>query len=112
MTENTKKIAVMHCRKVGRDCTGSGCFKAFYERRASFACYEDQDAQIVAFFDCCGCDADKHSDPDFLKKLNRLKELEISCLHIAICCTHKCEQLNEITAELDRMEIPYILGTH
>lgn len=107
-----EKIAVMHCRKIGRDCTGSGCFSAFYEHRGAFAQWQGQDVQLAAFFDCSGCDADKHSDPDFLKKLNRLKELNIRCLHLATCCVKHCQQLSEIQAELGKEGIPFVTGSH
>lgn len=109
MSEN---IAVMHCRKIGRDCTGSGCFSAFYEHRGSFSAYQGKDIRIVAFFDCSGCDADKFSDPDFLKKENRLKELNLRCLHLATCCTHHCPQLAEIQASLEQAGIPVVVGSH
>lgn len=108
----SKKIAVMHCRKIGRDCTGSGCFSAFYENRGTFAPYKDEDVRICAFFDCSGCDADKQSDPDFLKKMNRLKDLDIQCLHLATCCTKHCQQLPQIRQQLTDMGIPFAEGSH
>jgi len=108
----SEKIAVMHCRRVGRSCTGGGCFRAYYERTGSFAAYQDQQVQLYAFFDCSGCDADKLSDPDFEKKLNRLKELDIRCVHLATCCAKHCEQLPQLQQALERAQLPYVIGSH
>lgn len=33
MEKEIKKIAILHCKKSGRVCTGAACFRAFYDRK-------------------------------------------------------------------------------
>ncbi len=68
MEKEIKKIAILHCKKSGRVCTGAACFRAFYDRKKSFEQYEGQPVELSAYFDCNGCEADKLNDPGFTEK--------------------------------------------
>ena len=57
MEKEIKKIAILHCKKSGRVCTGAACFRAFYDRKKSFEQYEGQPVELSAYFDCNGCEA-------------------------------------------------------
>ena len=51
MEKEIKKIAILHCKKSGRVCTGAACFRAFYDRKKSFEQYEGQPVELSAYFD-------------------------------------------------------------
>ena len=87
MEKEIKKIAILHCKKSGRVCTGAACFRAFYDRKKSFEQYEGQPVELSAYFDCNGCEADKLNDPGFTEKLERMKEEHVDRIHIGKCCT-------------------------
>lgn len=107
-----KKIGILTCRKVGLTCTGAGCCKVLNERLKSFEQYADQEIELAAFFDCSGCEADKKSDPGFLKKMGRILQNNIEVVHLATCIMSDCPQLTEIKAALNENGIAFREGTH
>ena len=111
MEKEIKKIAILHCKKSGRVCTGAACFRAFYDRKKSFEQYEGQPVELSAYFDCNGCEADKLNDPGFTEKLERMKEEHVDRIHIGKCCLARCEQLNQMKEAMDRVGLSYVEGT-
>ena len=112
MENEIKKIAILHCKKSGRVCTGAACFRTFYDRKKSFEQYQGQDVELSAYFDCNGCDADKLTDPGFTEKLQRMKQENVDRIHIAICCLSKCEQIDKMKEAMDKVGLSYVEGTH
>ena len=84
------KLAILHCRKSSRVCTGAACFRAFYDRIRSFAPYHGQEMELSAYFDCGGCEVeDVTADPNIREKLERLKKEGVFIIHVGICmCEH------------------------
>lgn len=111
MEQTPEKIAIMVCRNTARSCTGAGCFTAFYERKAAFADYPEGTV-LAAYFDCSGCDAREKDDPDFTKKLEKLRALGVGRVHLASCCVKHCEHLPAIRSALEEKGIPYVAETH
>ena len=112
MEKEIKKIAILHCKKSGRVCTGAACFRAFYDRKKWSMQYEGQPVELSAYFDCNGCEADKLNDPGFTEKLERMKEEHVDRIHIGKCCLARCEQLNQMKEAMDRVGLSYVEGTH
>ena len=112
MEKEIKKIAILHCKKSGRVCTGAACFRAFYDRKKSFEQYEGQPVELSAYFDCNGCEADKLNDPGFTEKLERMKEEHVDRIHIGKCCLARCEQLNQMKKQWTGWVFLIVEGTH
>lgn len=112
MENQIRKIAILHCKKSGRVCTGAACFRTFYDRKKSFAQYAGQDVELSAYFDCNGCEADKLTDPGFCEKLERMKQEHVDKIHIGICAVHKCDQLALIEQALTEHGLAFEEGTH
>ena len=53
-----KNIAILSCLKSNRVCAGVACLKAFNERRAAFAGYQDEPLTLTAFLRCTQCGVD------------------------------------------------------
>lgn len=107
-----KKLGIMVCKKHGLGCMGTGCFRVFNEKQKYFERYKDEDIQMAAFTDCSGCDADLSSDELFLKKINSLKEKNITTVHIAACIGEKCTRRNDIISAFRSNGIEVVEGTH
>ena len=112
MDKKTHKIAILHCKKSGRVCTGAACFRTFYDRKKSFAQYAGQEVELSAYFDCNGCEADKLTDPGFTEKLQRMNQEHVDKVHIALCAVSSCPQLDKVKQALENQGIVYEEGTH
>jgi predicted metal-binding protein len=85
-----KKIAVIVREATLQNCTGKGCFKAFFSRKDSFENY-DADAEIRVF---------THEGGDIQKKLERMIEEEIDVVHLSTCLRGKSDQYEILAKEL------------
>ena len=83
-------IAIMSCRKLVNKCTGTGCFRAYYENRDSFSIYKDKNDVLMSFFYCIGCKETIHEDEDWNHKIKQLKSAEVYTIHIARCREVEC----------------------
>lgn len=107
------KIAILHCRNASDICTGAACLKAFRQNLKSFAQYRDQPSELIAFFDCGGCEIDLQTNLGMAEKMERLKVEGVEKIHIGICVNpQKCPHYREIIMLLEQYGIPYELGTH
>ncbi|WP_341349584.1 CGGC domain-containing protein [Clostridium saudiense] len=43
-------IAIMSCRKLINKCTGTGCFRSYYENIDSFSIYKEKNDILMSFF--------------------------------------------------------------
>lgn len=112
-----KKVAILRCMKVSNSCTGSGCLRSWRERSKSFACYGD-DAELVSFLHCNGCDADPTTDEGMQKKLNRLQKIGVDVVHTSSCTVRdkesgkRCAKIDQIAQLLLERGIETVHGTH
>ena len=105
-------IAIMHCHKSFRVCTGASCFIAFNEKIKSFDIYKDKDVKLIGYFDCSGCETDLSNYKNFLEKIDRLKKENVERIHVGKCINEKCEKENEIINMLKANGFDVIRGTH
>lgn len=104
------RIAIMNCMKTDNGCISAGCFKALKEKSGAFADYP-QAPDLAAFFHCGGCEADRRADPDFLKKMDRLKKEGVERIHIGNCA-RGCDNAQSIQQTLKEHGFDLRLGTH
>lgn len=111
-----KKIAMLTCLRANRTCTGMSCFKAFYERSRGFARYAGQEVQVAAFMRCNGCDSDPDFDEGIRAKAERLKEENVSAVHLGVCTKKKdgsrCANIDKIVKIIEQQGIEVVDGTH
>lgn len=112
MENDVKKVAILHCKRSGKRCTGASCFRTFYDRQKAFAQYGGKDVELSAYFDCNGCETDKLTDPNFAEKLDRLKKENVDKIHIATCVVCKCEYQEQIRQAITEHGLTYEEGTH
>ncbi len=104
-------IAIFRCRKSNDVCTGYSCLNAFYNKKASFDKYNEED-RLIAFFDCGGCGVDRKNDPGIQEKMELLVEKKVDIVHIGICINKKCKEYDDMIEMLERYKINYTFGTH
>ncbi|MCH4886552.1 CGGC domain-containing protein [Acidaminobacter sp. JC074] len=102
------KIGVLVCNKMTYDCTGIGCFKAFEDRRDAFSIY--QDAKLLAFFHCNGCNKPLFEGMDY--KFEQLKRSGVDTLHMARCIEVECHRYDEIKLTLEDKGFQVVKGSH
>lgn len=116
-----KKVAILRCLKTSASCAGAACLKAMYSKTKAFEIYGDEDLQLMAMWTCNGCgDSKLENQEGILKKINRMKELELDALHISHCTykkdenevKHLCPVIKEIIDELETAGITIVHGTH
>ena len=111
-----KKIAMLNCLKANEVCTGAACLKAFHERTRSFAAYEGEDVELMAFMRCNGCDADVDTNKGLREKLDRLESIGVEIVHIGVCTKRRdgteCPTITALIAELEKRHIAVVRGTH
>lgn len=105
-------IAILHCHRSPRICTGASCFKAFNLRTKSFARYEHADVQLCAFFDCGGCDCDLANHPGMQEKIGRLHKENVVCIHAGACVGGKCPRRQELLDFIRNAGFELVEGTH
>ena len=101
-------IAIMVCHKMTYDCTGVGCFKAFYDKRDAFLGYKDE--TLVSLFHCNGCDEPLFKGMDY--KFEQLKRNDVKTIHMARCIEVECNRYDAIHDELMRRGFDVVKGSH
>lgn len=111
-----KKIAMLNCLKANEVCTGAGCFTAWNEKKKTFARYQDEEAELVAFLRCNGCGCDPAEDSGMQKKLQRLKDIGTQVVHVGVCTKNRegqrCPTIQKIIDQLEDLGIAWVDGTH
>lgn len=111
-----KKIAMLNCLKTNEICTGAGCLNAWNEKKKTFARYQDEETQLVAFLRCNGCDRDPDEDSGMQKKLERLKAVGTEVVHVGVCTKNRegqrCPTIQKILNRLEDLGIAWVDGTH
>lgn len=111
-----KHIAMLNCLHANTVCTGASCFQAFYEKRASFHKYENEEIQLDAFMKCNGCDKDPQLDAGMQEKIQRLKKIGTQIVHVGVCTKRKdgkeCPTITTIATMLEEQGIQIVRGTH
>ncbi|MGI6544976.1 MAG: CGGC domain-containing protein [Fastidiosipilaceae bacterium] len=112
-----KKIAMLNCDKANAVCTGASCMAAFLERKASFSVYKNQQAQLVAFMRCNGCDSEPTTDAGIVEKVERLKAIGTQIVHIGVCTVRpdtgrECPTISKIAEMIEERGIAVVRGTH
>lgn len=110
-----KKIAIMNCLKANQVCAGAACLKAFYNRKAGFARYEDTELQLTAFLRCSNCGKTPEEDEGMLEKLNRLLEEGTETVHIGVCAAmrgERCATMQSYADWLEERQVEVIWQTH
>ena len=74
------KIAVMVREETTQKCTGKGCLRSFFAKTESFARYQGQEVELIAFF---------HSGGDLDHKLKQLKAAGVEVVHVSTCTRGK-----------------------
>ncbi len=106
------KLAILHCKKATEVCTGASCFKAYNSKLKNFEQYIGLNTELIAFFNCGGCNIDIKTDRGMLEKIERLKKEGVEKIHIGVCITRKCPHFDDIISMLSHYNIPYEFGTH
>lgn len=101
-------IGILVCNKMTYDCTGTGCFKAFEERKDAFSIYED--ITLRAFFHCNGCKEPLFDGMDY--KFDQLKRSGVDTLHMARCIEVECHRYNEMKLALEAKGFSVVKGSH
>lgn len=113
-----KKIAILRCLNTSKSCTGSGCLKAWNEKRKAFSCYAEEDVALAAFLNCNGCEMDPVEDEGMLKKLDRLQKMGVDTVHTSGCTMkdrenqRRCPNVEKIMEMLRIRGIQTVHGTH
>lgn len=107
-----ERIAIMVCKKSADHCIGSSCMWAFHEHFRSFEQYKDRPAKLWAMFHCGGCDIDRETDPDFRRKIDRLKDDGVFKVHLGVCIRNSCPHIRQMCDTFDKAGIPWEIGTH
>lgn len=113
-----KKIAVLTCIKACKFCTGASCLQAWNDKSRGFAEYAEEDAMLMAFAHCNGCDSDPATDRGMLEKLDRLQKLGVERVHTGVCTLQgrdnptECPKITQIRELLHQRGIETIYGTH
>jgi predicted metal-binding protein len=71
-------------------CTGKSCLDAFYGRRDSFAEY-GAEVELCAFTTHNG---------DLQRKIDKMKEAGITCIHLGKCMRNECPEYEELARRL------------
>ncbi|HIS98687.1 MAG TPA: CGGC domain-containing protein [Candidatus Faecaligallichristensenella faecipullorum] len=111
-----KNIAILSCLKSNRVCAGVACLKAFNERRAAFAGYQDEPLTLTAFLRCTQCGVDPEQDPGMMEKLERIVSCKTQVAHIGKCCQNKdgtpCPHMQKAADYLSGHGVKVVWGTH
>jgi predicted metal-binding protein len=111
-----KNIAILACLKANRVCAGVACLKAFNERRASFARYQEEPICLSAFLRCSQCGVDPEQDAGMTEKLERIVSCGAQIAHIGVCCRQKdgscCPHMQKAVDYLAAHGLEIVWGTH
>ncbi|AEH61598.1 Protein of unknown function CGGC region [Methanosalsum zhilinae DSM 4017] len=104
------KIAVVRCETVSEVCPGTGCFKAFNEKKVHFDRYDKKD-EIIGFFTCGGCPGRR-----VYRLIKALKKHGASAVHLSSCMKTKkyppCPHIDSIIKIIEDAGMEVVEGTH
>lgn len=104
-------IAIMVCKKMTFECSGTWCFKAFNEREKAFDIYKDNSkVNLCSFFHCNGCGSDLDKELEY--KVTQLNKMEVDTVHMSRCIEVECNRYNEIKDFLIKNNFKVVEGTH
>ncbi len=105
-----KKIAVVRCDITAEACPGTGCFKAFNEKKVHFSDY-DNNTEMAAFFTCGGCPGRRT-----FRLAKSLKKSGIDTVHLSSCMQMehypKCPHIDSIKETFEKAGFKVVEGTH
>ena len=105
-------IAIMVCHKVTFECAGAICFKAFNNKDKAFQIYKNKEyINLCGFFHCGGCKSNLNNE-NLDYKINQLKNINVTKVHMAKCIEVECYRYNEIKEFLEEKGFEVIQGTH
>lgn len=102
-------IAILVCGKLTDDCASTGCFNAYYDKKAAFKNY-DEAVRLGTVFHCCGCE--KNFRTSMAYKINQLKKANISIIHLARCMEVECNRIESIQKDLLEEGFQVVMGSH
>lgn len=105
-------IAIMACRKLVGQCSGTGCFKAYNECKKAFEIYKNNKPELASFFYCSGCKETKFKDEDWNHKITQLKKNNVDTVHLAFCIDVECDQYEKHEEILRGEGFKVIRGSH
>ncbi|MEW9125065.1 MAG: CGGC domain-containing protein [Thermotaleaceae bacterium] len=109
-----KNIAILTCLKASEVCTGASCLESFFKRQHAFANY-DEELNLKAFWHCNGCEKNPNSCQGLNEKIERLKKIGVTHIHVGICAfgeKYACKIMDEIIDMLKERGFQVVLGTH
>jgi len=86
------KIAILTNPSTMDKCTGRGCLRAFYQRQDAFEAYDDE-ADLIGF---------THAGGDLNKKIQKLKDNGVNCIHLSTCMRARYENYKPLMDELSK----------
>ena len=104
-----KYIGIINCFKSSHKCTGSGCFKAFYNKDAAFEIYTDEEIRMMSFTHCNGCS--ENSVENVVEIGKKMKGRGVDVIHLSSCVRSKCPHLENFKRALSK-ELPVVEYTH
>ena len=114
-----KKIAMLNCLRANDVCAGCACMNAFYEKRATFARYADEELRLTAFMRCSHClrdGGDVMQDEGFVEKLERLIQEGTQAVHFGVCCgksdESRCPAAKQMAEAFAARGVEVVWGTH
>ena len=113
-----KKIAMLTCLAISRNCTASVCFRAWNQKSNSFSVYRGEDVSLEAFLHCNGCGSNPVEDPVMIKKLERLLSIGVEAVHFGVCTKKHdeqrstCPNIQKIMDMLQERGIACVDGSH
>lgn len=105
-------IAIMSCRKLINKCTGTGCFRSYYENIDSFSIYKEKNDILMSFFYCIGCKETVYEDENWKHKIKQLKNSGVDTIHIARCIEVECDDYSKHEKVLIKEGLNVVKGTH
>ena len=114
-----KKIAILRCLESSASCTGASCLRGMYERKYDYAQYDKDELQLMAMWTCNGCGDSKLANQEgIVKKIERIKKMEVDALHLTSCTFKKdengkrvlCPVIKNIADELQKSGVKVVEG--
>lgn len=110
--EDVINIAVVRCNIVSETCPGTGCLKAYNDKRLYFERYKDKKVELIGFFTCGGC-----SGRRVHRLVQTLKNFDIKVIHLASCMLFeddypKCPFKEIIKKDIEKQGVEVVEGTH
>lgn len=110
--EDVINIAMVRCNIVSETCPGTGCLKAFNDKRVHFERYKGKKIELIGFFTCGGC-----SGRRVHRLVQTLKNFDVKVIHLASCMLFegdypKCPFKELIKKDIEKQDVEVVEGTH